>query len=117
MLNFLYFKEIKIGKLLLILGPIIGAAMGFGLGHFMDYQYSPVTSYERKIDGDEREFLIIERRIGRKFLFVKDSEGKYKRFDELQEEKYRKFEGLQEKESDLMKKIEESSDKNLTRND
>ena len=62
---------------LIILCPAIGVLAGMAFHHFSSYRFSPEAVYERRIEGDKREFLVVERRTGDRFLFVKNQKGEY----------------------------------------
>ena len=77
---------------------LIGA--GFQIGSFVR---EPLAIYERKVEGDEREFLDLEVRAIERIRFVKSTTDTFKRLDEIQSD---------ETEA-LMKKVKECDNPKL----
>lgn len=70
-------------KILAVVG-LISAAFLLG-GNLGKYANNPVSAYQRKIEGDSRNYLVIQNSSGRRFPFVEQPNGQYLRLDKAQE--------------------------------
>jgi hypothetical protein len=61
----------------LVLGVVGGVAIS---KHYTE----PVAIYEKKVEGDSRNFLVLQRRGSDKIPFVKQADGSFKRLDDVQ---------------------------------
>jgi len=69
---------------------ILGGAILVGVGMFGGVSLKgcfdkPVTIYERQIEGDSKEYLVLELQGVPSVPFVKQTDGTYKRLDDVQE--------------------------------
>ena len=89
--------KMNFGKYLLT--GVLGLVAGMLVGTCSErYEAKPVAIYERRIEGDQRNFLVVERRgplEPKKIPFVKQADGSFKRLDDVQtvegEELYKKL--------------------------
>ena len=69
-----------------VIGAVIGLSIAFiGGGIVRGCVTKPVAIYEKQIEGDQRKYLILERRGNPPVPFVKQADGSYKRLDDVQE--------------------------------
>lgn len=65
-----------------LLGGLAGFVAG---GLFSWYSLKPTTAYEIKLDGHDRDLLIVKNRGNTNAFLVKQADGSFKNLDDVQE--------------------------------
>jgi len=90
-----------------VVGAVIGICVGFSTGILLpNPQHRPVAAYERKVEGDKRNYLVVEQNNGRKTSFVGVGDGTFKRLEDVTSEEQERLKAQIEK---IQEKLQEKN--------